>query len=291
MVEGHPVTCTDSVGNTYVRQASMLVEPDPEPDQVIEGARVESFWCQSSVGAMAEVDPISIVSCPGEPVEDHFRVAWDNPVYNRTVFVLRFRHHSGAPFSVRTYGSHDAAVKASDRVFAPGTLPTWTFATKGTVFSVCWAADDGALVEPEPGGSGYRQQSPLSGVFGTSSQISSPRANHISMSLAWYDQASAGTTPGLQVGFNQDTNANHLPVFGSWKTVVAFGIAAAPAQTLDWKLGTLVGRPCLDDVGWDWVRGFAPSLGVHLDIQTGDGILVFAGAPEVNYYVLHLDTG
>ena len=99
-----------------------------------------------------------------------------------------------------------------------------------------------------------------------------------------YDPPSSGTTTGIQPGLTHRTNVNALPVYNAWKASVVFGMdRAAAAGSLDRRYAQLLGRTCLDDVGWTWVRGLIPGHAVpffNFDIATGDGILVFAGAPD-----------
>lgn len=274
---------SDSRGNTYTAVVGLSCEAHPLHDRFNTGVRTTAFWCQSSLGLVSSITA-------------HFNTS----VQRRALAAFRFRNHSGAPFQPRTYGNYDETAFATDRVVAVTPLPTWSFArANGRVF-ICGlgSLDPSHLQGPNPSDT-YRFQS-VAG-FGLSEQLS------ISMNFGSGTSGllGSGTSAGIQPGMNTyGFTAPNPPATNVWRAVHAFGMN--PAATFSVPGLILAGdvfhfnngfnanyvtrhsgnnSGLLNDMSSSLIMSsnFDATSPAFCDtVQTGDGILLIVGCPQVN---------
>lgn len=260
------VSVTDAAGNTYEHLTDLTMNAQSLARIPLSGAAVEVFWCESSVGAVANLT-----------------AHWDGPARNRMVMMQRFRNHDGGPFEMRTWGNYSPSVYLADRVpvAAPSPLPDWTMArANGRVFLGCYAA-------LRPGGAASTQSFEsleLGGPFGTSRVDG---AMQTASSTRGTGLLGAGVTAGLDpTWINYMTGFPGTPWPEVYRVAYGYGMNPTPGNSI----------PDLGATTWavDGAAGQGSALtttGMLLlpAVAAGDGILVFASsaewlaAPETQY--------
>jgi hypothetical protein len=146
----HPLSVSDTVGNTYTTLCFAAFEANPPG--VNTGLYVTLFYCPSNIFTMAAGG-------------DQVTVTWDGTCYDRIVEVWSVRHSGGAhtPTLLDQTNDHDAAVFASDRVtlVAPDFFPSRDQALE---FAIILSAKAGGV-------GGYSGAAGFSGFFQAESRL------------------------------------------------------------------------------------------------------------------------